>query len=139
MNCSSDLKNFANSWPSASNFKTFSQSLEHFFLTLGQKNFLQTPFWSWSSSKKVEIHAHIFLSIIFLVIVIVAFFYIIKPCSNNLAMDLVVMLISRVHPMTTITTIIIHKKSRHVHIFWEGHKILQNLHLTFVLCNASQK
>ena len=24
-------------------------------------------------------------------------------------------------------------------IFWEGHKILRNLHLTFVLCNASQK
>ena len=26
-----------------------------------------------------------------------------------------------------------------VHIFSEGHKILQNLHLTFVLCSASQK
>ena len=26
-----------------------------------------------------------------------------------------------------------------VHIFWEGHKILQDLHLTFVLCSASQK
>ena len=26
-----------------------------------------------------------------------------------------------------------------VHIFWEGHKILRNLHLTFVLCSASQK
>ena len=27
-----------------------------------------------------------------------------------------------------------------VHIFWEGHKILQNLHLNFVLlCSASQK
>ena len=26
-----------------------------------------------------------------------------------------------------------------VHIFWEGHKILQNLHLTFVLCSTSQK
>ena len=26
-----------------------------------------------------------------------------------------------------------------VHIFWEGHKILWNLHLTFVLCSASQK
>ena len=24
-------------------------------------------------------------------------------------------------------------------IFWEGHKILRNLHLTFVLCSASQK
>jgi hypothetical protein len=26
-----------------------------------------------------------------------------------------------------------------VHIFWEGYKILRNLHLTFVLCSASQK
>ena len=26
-----------------------------------------------------------------------------------------------------------------VHIFWEGHKILRNLHLTFVLCSANQK
>ena len=26
-----------------------------------------------------------------------------------------------------------------VHIFWEGHQVLRNLHLTFVLCSASQK
>ena len=39
MNCSSDLKNFANSWPSASNVKSFSQPLEQFFLTVGQNNF----------------------------------------------------------------------------------------------------
>ena len=25
-----------------------------------------------------------------------------------------------------------------VHIFWEGHKILRNLHLTFVLCSVTQ-
>ena len=25
-----------------------------------------------------------------------------------------------------------------VHIFWEGHKFFQNLHLRFVLCSASQ-
>ena len=31
INCSSDLKKFANSQHSASNFKTFSQSLQHFF------------------------------------------------------------------------------------------------------------
>ena len=31
INCSSDLKNFANSWPTASNFKSFSQLLEQFF------------------------------------------------------------------------------------------------------------
>ena len=39
INCSSDLKNFENSLPSASNFKSFSQSLEQFFLTVGQNNF----------------------------------------------------------------------------------------------------
>ena len=38
INCSSDLKNFANSRPSSLNFKSFSQSLE-LFLTLGQNNF----------------------------------------------------------------------------------------------------
>ena len=35
INCSSDLIHFANSWPSASNFKSFSRSLEPFFLTVG--------------------------------------------------------------------------------------------------------
>ena len=39
MNCSSDLKNFANSWPSALNFKSFSRSLQQLFLTVGQNNF----------------------------------------------------------------------------------------------------
>ena len=39
MNCSSDLKNFANSRPSASNFKKLSRSLDQFFLTVGQNNF----------------------------------------------------------------------------------------------------
>ena len=35
----SDIKNFANSRLSASNFKSFSLSLEQFFLTVGQNNF----------------------------------------------------------------------------------------------------
>ena len=39
INCSSDLKKFAISQPSASNFKSLSWSLEHFFLTVGQNNF----------------------------------------------------------------------------------------------------
>ena len=38
-NCSSDFRIFENSRPSASNFKSFSQSLEQFFLTVGQNNF----------------------------------------------------------------------------------------------------
>ena len=33
------VKNFANSRPSSSNFKSFSRSLKHFFLSVGQKNF----------------------------------------------------------------------------------------------------
>ena len=39
MNCSSDLKKFATSRPSASNFKSFSRSLEQLFLTVGRINF----------------------------------------------------------------------------------------------------
>ena len=39
INCSSDLKIFANCRPSALNFKSFSRSLEQFFLTVGQNNF----------------------------------------------------------------------------------------------------
>ena len=35
----SDLKIFANSQPSASNFKSFSPTLERFLLTVGQNNF----------------------------------------------------------------------------------------------------
>ena len=39
INCSSDLKIFANYQPSASNFKSLSWSLKHFFLIVGQSNF----------------------------------------------------------------------------------------------------
>ena len=39
INCSSDLKIFENSRPSASNFKSYSRSLENFFLKMGQNNF----------------------------------------------------------------------------------------------------
>ena len=39
INCSSDLKFFENSSPSASNFKSFSWSLEQFFRTVSQNNF----------------------------------------------------------------------------------------------------
>jgi hypothetical protein len=47
INCSSDLKNFANYGPSALNFKSFNWSLEQFFLTVGQNNFgIKIPFCS---------------------------------------------------------------------------------------------
>ena len=53
MNCSSDLKIFAKNWPSASNFKSFSRSLEHFFLTVGQDNFSnKIPFLSFQVHRK---------------------------------------------------------------------------------------
>ena len=39
INCSSDLKNFANSWPLVSNFNFFSQSQQQLFLTVDQNNF----------------------------------------------------------------------------------------------------
>ena len=40
------MQNFENSQPSASNFKSFSRSLEHFFLTVGQNN-LVTIYFLW--------------------------------------------------------------------------------------------
>ena len=39
INCSSDLKYFANCWPSTSNFESFSTSLEQFLVTESQNNF----------------------------------------------------------------------------------------------------
>ena len=54
INCSSDLKFFANSRPSAYNFKKFSRSLEQFFLTVGQNNFGdKIPFLSSVKNKRV--------------------------------------------------------------------------------------
>ena len=47
INCSSDLKNFADSRPSASNFKIFSRSLEQFFLTVGLNNFYNKIQFFW--------------------------------------------------------------------------------------------
>ena len=41
INCSSYLKNLANSRPAASNFKSFSRSLEQFFLTVSRSE----QFW----------------------------------------------------------------------------------------------
>ena len=66
INCSSDLKNFANSRPSASNFKSFSRSLEKFFLTaVGQNNFgNKIPFLNiidLSSTSTKWIHKLIYL------------------------------------------------------------------------------
>ena len=43
-----DLKVFSNSWPSTSNFKNVSQTLQQFFLTVGQNNFCnKIPSFIW--------------------------------------------------------------------------------------------
>ena len=60
INCSSDLKNFANSRTLVSNFKSFSQSLEQFFLTVGQNNFgnkiPNLGVLLWHNTKKDTVH-----------------------------------------------------------------------------------
>ena len=68
INCSSDLKKIANSWPLASNVKFFSRSLEQFFLTVCQNNFLvkKIPFLPmkiWKNSPKLAHNRPIFFSI----------------------------------------------------------------------------
>ena len=48
---------FANSRPSALNFKSFSRSLEQFFLTVGQNNFgnkIPIPNWRWILQTKIR-------------------------------------------------------------------------------------
>ena len=66
INCSSDLKNFANSRPSCSNFKSFSRSLEQFFLTVGQNNFgNKIPFLCGKKRKLLQFF-FFFLSFFFL-------------------------------------------------------------------------
>ena len=56
INCSSHLKHFANSRPSASSLKSFSWSIEQFFLTVGQNNFgNKIPFLIFVASSKNRI------------------------------------------------------------------------------------
>ena len=57
INCSSDLKFFENSLLSASNFKSFSQSLEQFYLTVGQNNFgNKIPFLCMFVTLRTRLH-----------------------------------------------------------------------------------
>ena len=56
--CSSDLKIFVNSGPSASNFKFFSWSLEQFFLTVDQNNFGNKIPFLWPREKMVTFIAY---------------------------------------------------------------------------------
>ena len=55
INCSSDFKNFENSRPSASNFKSFSLSQEQFFLTEGQSNFGNKIPYLWNCVTEIPI------------------------------------------------------------------------------------
>ena len=52
INCSSDLKDLANSRPSALNFKSFSCSLEQFFLTVDKNNFDNKIPFLWIFQRK---------------------------------------------------------------------------------------
>ena len=76
INCSSDLKNFANSRPSASNFKSFSWSLEQFFLTVGQNNFgnkiplMNSPINSEIKMNKIETKMSVATDLIIILIFI---------------------------------------------------------------------
>ena len=76
LNCSSDLKIFANSRPSASNFKSFSRSLEHFFLIVGQNNFgnkipfLKNKKKGKAKREKTQTIFRLFCLIVFLCVVV---------------------------------------------------------------------
>ena len=55
MNCSTDLKNVANSRPSASNFRKNSGSLEQVFLTVDKNNFCNNiPFWGDKTNRRCQ-------------------------------------------------------------------------------------
>ena len=60
INCSSDLKKIANSQPSASNYKSFSQSLEQFFLTVVQYNFGTKIYTIFPSCQQVKINLNLY-------------------------------------------------------------------------------
>ena len=66
-NCSSDLKIFANSRPSASSFKSFSRSLEQFFLTVGQNNFAnKIPFFIMFQVQPSSLrHRHLLVKVLY--------------------------------------------------------------------------
>ena len=55
INCSTDLKNVANSRPSALNFKKISGSLEQVFLTVDKNNFCnKIPFWGDKTNRRCQ-------------------------------------------------------------------------------------
>jgi hypothetical protein len=56
INCSSDLKKFANSQPSASNFKSVSRSIEQFFLSRSEQYYtivLDIEIWPFTHGSKI--------------------------------------------------------------------------------------
>ena len=70
INCSSDLKIFENSQPSASNFKSFFRSLQQFFLTVGQNNFgdkIPKIICCWNKKLWKECKAKVQITIIWIV------------------------------------------------------------------------
>ena len=59
INCSSDLKKFANSWPSPLNFKSFSWSIKQFFLTVGRNNFCNKILFLFFQAKQLMPGCHL--------------------------------------------------------------------------------
>ena len=63
--CSSDLKIFENSWPSALNFKSFSRSLEQFFLMVGQNNFgNKIPYLTTAQAAQLKEEIHYYYNLV---------------------------------------------------------------------------
>ena len=59
-------KNFANSWPSASNIKSFSRSQEHFFFSHNSsQQFWKKPTISYPRLPHTQIHRPVLLTVIF--------------------------------------------------------------------------
>ena len=78
MNCSNDLKIFENSLPLASNSKSFSKSLEQFFLTVGQNILVAMIFFRSLEQFIQTAKGQIFVNRILFLIVPRGFSYLIK-------------------------------------------------------------
>ena len=160
INCSSHPKYFANSWPSASNFKCFSQSLEQFFLTVGQNNFgNKIPFFfKILKSGLITVGCFIALLIDFTFVCYwtcwseskIYFAFLFRFTGEqenvkafvsslaNLAASMGLMFQSPPLREEVSSPRTPDYKKGKVHIFWEGIKILRNLHRIFVIYNSSK-
>jgi hypothetical protein len=94
INCSSDFKKFKNYQPSASNFKSFSRSLEQSFLTVGQNNFgNKIPFLSLPSQHpptcgdKCCIFINVQVTLFNATVKLILLIWVFDPCSSLGGLD----------------------------------------------------